>query len=404
MAASSKFHEGIQECLGGKIKFHTFSWSGANKHAARNAAVLELAKHIDSVAQQDNHSPHFLIGHSHGGNIALYALRSASCHERLSGVVCMNTPFVCVQRRDTTRLFFLIGAFIFAWVTMLTIIYGVSSFAHIAEAAGWTQVFRALPWWEQALIGVSIYAVGMGVSYYFKYGYFKYGRRVLSLYKRGLERSSKWSLAKREALFQEVGLPNFTVPVLTIRSTGDEVIGAVALSTILANAPFTVLHPWSMTALFGVFFTAQWTGWLPSLIEFYRTDEVRIIEASSFLSGPRMVECFMSSGIYLLAAITIILVAALSLAPLFRLAPLGLGWKHLVNSLFVKLSFTLVPVTNARIEYLELDPRIGEFFKLSHSRIYDQPNAIKAITDWISVRSAEFRPKSAQRSCPSTSK
>ena len=47
---------------------------------------------------------HVLIGHSHGGFVALSALRGATLDERICGVACLSTPFLMARVRPMSRL------------------------------------------------------------------------------------------------------------------------------------------------------------------------------------------------------------------------------------------------------------------------------------------------------------
>ena len=42
---------------------------------------------------------HFLIAHSHGGNVAMYALQDLKVKEQVDGVICLATPFLFPRRR-----------------------------------------------------------------------------------------------------------------------------------------------------------------------------------------------------------------------------------------------------------------------------------------------------------------
>jgi hypothetical protein len=43
---------------------------------------------------------HFIIAHSHGGNIALHALHDTDLKRSIAGIACLATPFLNVRRRD----------------------------------------------------------------------------------------------------------------------------------------------------------------------------------------------------------------------------------------------------------------------------------------------------------------
>src|SRR5687767_4166953 len=70
-----------------------YDWRGWNSTRSRLRAANELVSRLRHFE-----GPHFLIGHSHGGSVALYAALKLSA-EGLGGVVSLNTPFVSVHRR-----------------------------------------------------------------------------------------------------------------------------------------------------------------------------------------------------------------------------------------------------------------------------------------------------------------
>ncbi len=53
--------------------------------------------------EQFPHSAHYVIAHSHGGNVAMLAARDGSIASRLAGVVCISTPFLIVAPRALGR-------------------------------------------------------------------------------------------------------------------------------------------------------------------------------------------------------------------------------------------------------------------------------------------------------------
>ena len=82
---------------------------------ARHRATTELRDFLRSQLAEyppEEGARHFVIAHSHGGNIALYALRDPELAHRLSGVACFATPFLYVRRRpyNPIYLIFVFGA------------------------------------------------------------------------------------------------------------------------------------------------------------------------------------------------------------------------------------------------------------------------------------------------------
>jgi Protein of unknown function (DUF2974) len=86
--------------------FLPFSWSGKNSHKARLAAGQDLAASLRRTFADHPSRRHYVIAHSHGGNVALYALKELSEDERhfISGVVTMGTPFIHSSPRDTVYI------------------------------------------------------------------------------------------------------------------------------------------------------------------------------------------------------------------------------------------------------------------------------------------------------------
>jgi len=55
---------------------------------------------------------HFIIAHSHGGNVVLYAVReSPLMRSQLGGLVFLSTPFLHVERRDQS-------VYLSAWIVL----------------------------------------------------------------------------------------------------------------------------------------------------------------------------------------------------------------------------------------------------------------------------------------------
>jgi hypothetical protein len=100
----------LQEELGGDVVFLPFRWSGMNWPSARYRAAHRLRDHFRATARKYPERGLYVVAHSHGGNVALYAVRDAAREnvpdELPSGVVCLSTPFIAAQPRPLTLLRF----------------------------------------------------------------------------------------------------------------------------------------------------------------------------------------------------------------------------------------------------------------------------------------------------------
>ena len=81
-------------------RFELFRWSGGNSILARRSAARRLRSQLLQTIEAEPDAQHFIVGHSHGGTISFYALRDDDLRRRVSGVICLSTPFPVARRRD----------------------------------------------------------------------------------------------------------------------------------------------------------------------------------------------------------------------------------------------------------------------------------------------------------------
>jgi hypothetical protein len=92
----------MRSALGPAVVISRFDWSGRNSHRARLQAARDLATHLTSLVEQYPHAAHAIVAHSHGGNVALYALHMSGLVDRVNGIVSMATPFVILGAHQWT--------------------------------------------------------------------------------------------------------------------------------------------------------------------------------------------------------------------------------------------------------------------------------------------------------------
>lgn len=120
------------------IQFLPFNWSGRNNHGARLKAGEQLASHIKKHHKSHPDSPHFVIAHSHGGNVALYALRDENAVSAVTGLITLATPFIVIRDREIDLALKIVAkicaffAFIYLWVFLSNI-----ATPHLLSASGW---------------------------------------------------------------------------------------------------------------------------------------------------------------------------------------------------------------------------------------------------------------------------
>lgn len=91
----------VESALGpGRVRFEPFAWSGRNRISARREATLRLRVEMERSLARWPGVAHYIIAHSHGGNIALSACDSAALANRVAGVICLSTPFLHARARN----------------------------------------------------------------------------------------------------------------------------------------------------------------------------------------------------------------------------------------------------------------------------------------------------------------
>jgi pimeloyl-ACP methyl ester carboxylesterase len=82
-----------------ECEIREFSWSGRNTHQARLDAGTALAR---AIAKEDAGLRIYLIGHSHGGNVALVAANNLPAGRVESVVLLANPNMVVMDSADGT--------------------------------------------------------------------------------------------------------------------------------------------------------------------------------------------------------------------------------------------------------------------------------------------------------------
>ena len=79
-----------------RVSFTSPSWTQRNSLHARSEAAETFSEFLKVDLEAHRDARHFIVAHSHGGNIAVSALKLLSVEERrrVSGLVTMGTPFL----------------------------------------------------------------------------------------------------------------------------------------------------------------------------------------------------------------------------------------------------------------------------------------------------------------------
>ena len=85
----------------GGAKTFPFEWTGWNQVGARTTASARLSQELKKRFKEFPAAQHYLVCHSHGGNVAMHALLDDELKSGLTGVACLATPFLSARDRET---------------------------------------------------------------------------------------------------------------------------------------------------------------------------------------------------------------------------------------------------------------------------------------------------------------
>jgi pimeloyl-ACP methyl ester carboxylesterase len=340
----SKFANRLIEAFpSDKVEIHRYPWSGANTQNARRLSSVKLKQQLIEQHARNPGASHFVVAHSHGGNIALYALDDNEIQNRIHGVVCINTPFITFLTRHTRNL---IGALIAGIGSVGAIIMALLVVGTIAQIGG--------DWWsgrglskldkENLLIWMPLLTLLGWLSWRL----FRARQSIEHFFEK-----------KRDEMIRRSRLPTIkNVPILCASNCSDEVFGLFSVLEGLANLPYVLMHSViAATVLTGstIFFLVYYFQNVPwDIAELWNNPTVPSVlqHGTNLVISP-----FAVIGMALLV-VTLYLACLFAVAVLLnfivRVVPVGLSISDFTNSFFVQLSFTPVPVTVQNLEYKEL--------------------------------------------------
>ncbi|MGU3387844.1 esterase/lipase family protein [Methylobacterium sp. D53M] len=124
---SSSLCTALQNSLGNNVRFEIFDWSGLNLHRARVKAGNKLQSYLRTLHRETPTHKHFIIGHSHGGNVIRYAMSASDIANSVDGVITLATPFLSIEPRNYQRTL-RVMAFLFSMNTALISMLSVIGF------------------------------------------------------------------------------------------------------------------------------------------------------------------------------------------------------------------------------------------------------------------------------------
>lgn len=325
-----------------------FNWSGANSIEERYWAAERLCSHI--VAIKGYQRPHLIVGHSHGGNVALEALELyyRRGHRSPPALATMATPFLFMDKVPHRRDLWLAGPVEF----MCLAGFAYSLLAALLPASAGTQ-----PYFTIAVAALSV-AVASACT--------------ISL---GLPPKNTWKWSACSKVWDP------ETRLLVLRGTEDEAGFALTLSLLAIR----------LIDLIGIVYTLA-----RALIDFVAILcllAIPLMLASAFLidtliGGNRAISGWIVSGLIPLLPVAGTIAFYIGLMVAIRLiipalAKASFGWELVKGSGALSVSANSVPDGAAKLTVKTLS-RAQHRSLLSLHSIHDHNEAAPAIAMWAS--------------------
>lgn len=351
----SGFKKKLAKRLGENIEYERLDWGGKNSQEVRKEGARLLTKSIAGTDTPDKGRKHFIICHSHGGNVALYATDDNKLDEHITGIVCMNTPFMCALPRNFRPLLYAFFAAVL-WV--------LGALSEQMSAIIW---FTDWVWYIKLLMVLLMIPVSLLVG----------GGLLILIF--GAFDLVDTLRKKRNKIIDELSLPNTKIPVLSIWTGGDEVSFVFSVVGGFGNLPLILLYlPVVIITVVGLMVGVS-LDWLPGLDVFQFESEGWFSSIAAW-TDTYIFDPLLTALAYFLVLVMSVVVITLVVNLMFCVLPYGLGLRHIPSPLWIRIFITPVPVQAMRTEFKSFDLAV---FGLSHSIVYESDPVIDAIAEWM---------------------
>lgn len=333
-------------------------WASWNRFTTRRAAAADLRKHLD------NHSDfnHFIIAHSHGGNVALRALDGDD--NLVKGLVCLNTPFLNILGRDPEILKSIV---IFTLVAASLIPFGL----WLGYDFGWS----ALLWYVGIIVVGALLAVSFGAVYRFiqskgKKFHFK-PLKCTPVYCLNTPDDEAFGFLAFLASAQ-----NFVFLLISRSVVNSQLFGVVIAALLILEALPFLYVPWEWFTDHGLYTRAL-----------LNADNYSVNQENSLawmLVPIKLFALFFISVLYYAGAYLLLMLSVLMILSI--IVTISQGFFAPLSGLFNRFIVSLKPLNSINTEFSE---SVGDTTSLRHSSLYNDKKTINHILAWMEAKDIE---------------
>jgi hypothetical protein len=377
----------------GPVTFEVCKWSGLNTHAERIKGGREFAKVVAEVRRQPNRRRIVAIAHSHGGNVVAYGGRDVPPEGQADAVVTLGTPFLDLRARHLEPYFRILdvclhGLVLAALVVPLLV---VSHFiwqriplpplpTALASRLAGIPASLALKW----LVAAPLYGV-IGILF----GWTAASATWLvfvgrPLFQPAVDVLMPKMLARQRDVMARIALPALAPSrVLAVSVRFDEAGWLLRSVDAIAQLPFMVLILIGLPAALTVLVFVVVYGFVDSGVGWYfilRTPDAFgafVARTASYA----FVALLGSTGLFLLFQIVVV--------GLPQVRKIGFFGESVADYALVRIATAIVPPNTSAAwvaRYTHVRARAetaGRAGWLRHSAIYNDPDIIADVAEWV---------------------
>lgn len=360
---SSKLRIFLEQRLADRynLRFEIFQWHGDfglpfnNSHHHRIRAGEQLCEKLIQLQEHYPTATHFVIAHSHGGNVALYAMRDPDVQRQVSGLILYGAVISALVLGGIWLAVMLVPCFVLAFVLF---------YFFPGKAA-------ALLWLGACCAWIPLAASGWPTSHAEKKIGFLLARPKSWVKNKTQAFIKRWH-QKLELTLDAIGVPDASeVPVLCIMSEADEAFGSLSLLNILSELPFKAWNCWAYLALFVLLCVSLLfpTG------------------STTLAGGPSLSMGAIGSSFGMAAFIVSFIAAchALVLSLVAYLRYPGFGFEAWMSSALAQIGISRTPAGESGSYEIRSYPYSRRAF-LNHSALYIDDKPLSDIANWLLSR------------------
>lgn len=371
---SSALAKSVKAGLGSDVLIAPFKWSGANSHTARRAAGKKLAQTIHKFDHYNPDAPQYIVAHSHGGNVAAYALNESGVRSKITAVACLGTPFIKAHARDLVGAKRLVQWILTACaITILLIVISIINFGNDVSLKVLQDTQHMGPpfpdfmndpnWFRITAIGSSLLA-SVGILWLLS-------RPVIWLWRFIIQNGLPKLKNTQSIIVNHLNARFEDTPVLIIDAKGDEAAWWLAMINWVGALPYRVWRP-SGYLLAGILVLSMFA------IALLLMDNQSKENNFSYLFILFVVLFGFIISTSIVASFGWIL--CLIWPAIFRSHALGFGYDDFLQNFIVEIRSSENPEQSTHLIKKTI---LVNGKGLHHSRLYQEESTFRIIPDWL---------------------